>query len=176
MVSRIDLLGDRADVSQVWAPLRDWLLEPVERIDPWRPVLGFACGLNLRSEGQAGHPQPPDELPTLPLFNLAIFRDFERLQDGPPGSTPVEHGVEWWYRPDADWMAMTQLEAWDTGHPIGYHFWGLGDTDAPRFVAEVEQTPMFQLAATKRAILVRVFGVVDDPVGVVLRHVEPDED
>jgi hypothetical protein len=169
-VAMSDLYGSRADVAQAWPPLKDWLLQPVERVDPWRPVLGFACGLNLSFEGRRDHPQPPDDLPKTPLFNLSLLRDFDPYPGAAPLRTPTEHGIEWWYRPDSDWMSLTELEAWDVGHPVGFHFWGFGDEGARKFVSDVERTPMFQLAQRKRAIFARVFGVIDDPVGIVLRQ------
>jgi hypothetical protein len=168
-----DLGAAAADVADLWPPLKRWLVEPVEAADRWRPVLGFECGLNLRAEGRTDHPRTPEDVPDAPVFNVAVFRDFEPYPGSAPEVTPKEHGVEWWYLPDAEWMAMTELSSWDAGHHIGFHFWGFGDEAAAAFVEEVERTPMFRLARARRAISVRAFGLDDAPDGLSIRRFRP---
>jgi hypothetical protein len=87
-----------------------------------------------------------------------VARSFDTEVDGAHHTGQDEHGVEWWYEPDARWEAIAAGAAWDADHSIGFSMLGPGLDAVPGFLRQVEQTPMFAAALAGRAVLTRAFG------------------
>ena len=94
------------------------------------------------------HPDPPEGVPSGPLFNVMFFWDF---------ANGGEAGVEFWYPADDAWETVTSDPDWDPDHPINYHFWGYAGARAARFIRDVESTPSAQMAARTTPALARLF-------------------
>jgi hypothetical protein len=148
----------QAELGEVWPIVKRWLGRPVEPADERLQVLLLESGLNRSAEGRGDHPLLPDGLAPRPLFNLVVARAFDTEVDGELHTGQDEHGVEWWYEPDARWQAIAAGADWDAGHSIGYSMLARGPAAVPGFLRQVEQTPIFAAALSGRAVLTRAFG------------------
>jgi len=148
----------QAELGEVWPIVKRWLARPVEPDDDHLQVLLLESGMNRSSEGRDDHPQLPDGLAPRPLFNLVVARAFDTEVDGQLHTGQDEHGVEWWYEPDARWEAIAASADWDPNHSIGASLLARGSGAVPGFLHQVEQTPMFAAALAGRAVLTRAFG------------------
>jgi hypothetical protein len=151
-------LNGQAEFGEVWPIVKRWLARPVEPADGRLQVLLLESGLNRSAEGRGDHPFLPAGLAPRPLYNLVVARAFDTEVDGQQRTGQDEHGVEWWYEPDARWGAIAAGADWDVDHSIGYSMLAPGPDAVPGFLRRVEQTPMFAAALAGRAVLTRAFG------------------
>jgi hypothetical protein len=150
--------SSQTELGEIWPIVKRWLARPVEPADARLQVVLLESGLNRSSEGRGDHPLLPAGLVPRPLFNLVALRAFDTEVDGVRHTGQDEHGVEWWYEPDARWEAIAAGADWDAQHPIGYSMLAQGPDAVPGFLRQVEQTPMFAAALAGRAVLTRAFG------------------
>jgi len=144
----------------LWPALHQWFTLAVDPAEASLHVLEFESGVNRPDADD--HPSPPDGLPPIALFHLAVFRVICDEVDGQPAYGQDEHGVEWWYRPDEDWAVVTEQDGWRPDHHIGEFGCVYGRAEFEPFLTQIEQNPAFRVAARKRALLARAFGLDGD--------------
>jgi hypothetical protein len=143
---------DSIALAAVWPAIERWCRRALDGVDEAEDVLGFECSAFGRGHDPATEPDRPPGAPTGPAMTLAVFR----LLDG------SEHGVEFWYAWDDDWLAATRTSDWDAHHPIGFHGWGTGGRGGQAFARWVETVTLFQLAVRKPCVLLRLFATHED--------------
>jgi hypothetical protein len=136
--------------TDVWAAASEWVLSASGDALNDEFMIGWQCSRNP-NDPYGGHdslPEPPEDAPDGPLFNVVFFWHF-------PSAGQV--GLELWYPADAEWEAVTQDPDWDPEHPINLHGWGYAGSRAEEFLNAIGDSMQIDVASRKTPVLLQVF-------------------
>lgn len=150
-------------LTDAWTAFQQWIAAPLEpEVRSQVELEGYMVG------GRRGVAQSFDQPPEFARSFVAGFEFARKVDNGP------NVGIALYFPADPEWRRLARELEWNPNQPFVIERWCCEPGPYDRFVAEVEESPWFQLGLRRRVQVAIVFdtGVLEDvwlPEGVERR-------